>query len=1154
MCDGGAALAAAHVRTIISSCWYSIALILLLPLSTATTTVVAAPPPVINATCAKLLNSWCNSSTTNGACIKDLTKVFPAWAPLLGLWAPECGSFLGSGRNKTCGKGPPKPAAWRCYSHLALDSRHKWDGVHPIGCTRPELARVYADCMGIKPPPPPPPSPAAGAIFTGPVYDVFFPGLQPKLREAGMESCYRIPSLLYVPPRVAVAGDVDAAPTRVTTPGVLLAVAESKHGHVCGDGVNSTLVMRRSTDLGSSWGKPFFPFMQWQNHRKWGQPQMVYDAMTQAALLLFSNETLDRSPGGKQSLGSVLQIASTSAGATWSAAKRVDSRDADYPTGPAPTSGNGVQLRAGYMHAGRLILSMDTSGYTGDQLLISDNNAQSYVKSYALNRTSMNEIQIAQLGNGSVLAVMRNNVRGAHSKAVAVSSDGGETFGPIHEHPQLVSPTCQSSILYAGGNTILFAGPRSPSSRVRMTVLASDNNGAYNSFNRSLEIWPKTSMYSSMQRLSHGEVALLFERDGGNISLVRFNTSDLKAESPAPALGELKISNVLGSGMVLQRLPANARIWGTAEPGALVTVVVIPSKQSSVKAASVINQTITATVEANGNWSVRFGITPAGNPYSIEISRNQTTQPHAWIDISSVSSIILTDVLAGEVHLCSGQSNMDFSVAGVFNASAECAAASNPMLRLFKATRRTSRLPLSELSAAPLLNDTWSKSTSISVCGPNWQRSLNRGVGFSAACLFYSHELQLQLQVPVGAIHSAWGGTNIEAWMSAEAMAACPNHTAPGKSEVPEPSALYNAMLNPFVPMVVASFLWWQGESNAWTVANAREYSCNQRAMITDLRAKFESSVPLPFIFVQSFPLYGNLSMFQPYASTSSPALMGLSELRLSQADSLSLPSVAMACTIDLGDVGCPFTWQHNRAKRACAHRAALAARALVYNQSIVYRGPEPKHVQILPFQCSHDGCGPGTGNQYTEIAITFDMFGSIGFHHSPVPISLRSFEVLFTDKSVPPASAGKNHSFWIPATILPAEGNIVKINPVDTIGIGVTAFFAQTPEPRAVRYAHGDFPTGILHNFEGLPVAPFVVDISLSQRLKTDDYGAGGIYYGEWKNDTLGLPVFQYTFDQISNSSRNFTPSSATPCRDYHAQHKSKSAHRGLMVHVCRG
>jgi hypothetical protein len=117
-----------------------------------------------------------------------------------------------------------------------------------------------------------------------------------------------------------------------------------------------------------------------------------------------------------------------------------------------------------------------------------------------------------------------------------------------------------------------------------------------------------------------------------------------------------------------------------------------------------------------------------------------------------------------------------------------------------------------------------------------------------------------------------------------------------------------------------------------------------------------------------------------------------------------------------------------------------------------------------------------------------------------------------------------------------------------------VTAFFAQTPEPRAVRYAHGDFPTGILHNFEGLPVAPFVVDISLSQRLKTDDYGAGGIYYGEWKNDTLGLPVFQYTFDQISNSSRNFTPSSATPCRDYHAQHKSKSAHRGLMVHVCRG
>ena len=517
----------------------------------------AATPPVINATCAAALDAWCNDIHLNGACINDLRKVFPDCSPLVGLWAPECGSFVGSGANETCGPGPPKPAAWRCYSHLALDARRRWDGVHPTGCTRPELEQVYAKCMGLPTPPPPAPPappPPVGPTFTGPMHDVFYPGLQPEVRAAHMESCYRIPSLLYVPPSSPTAA--------VAHDGALLAVAESKHGTVCGDGVNSTLMMRRSTDFGSSWGPAFPPFLRWESDRKWGQPQMTYDAVTGSALLMFSNETLSKSPGGTQSLGSVLQIASTNAGVTWTSprdAQRVDQRDASYPTGPAPTSGNGIQLRPGHGHAGRLIFSMDTAGYTGDQLLLSDDHGRTYSPSYALNRSTMNEVQLAQVGNGSVLAVMRNRMEG-HRQAVAISNDGGESFGPIRAHPQLVTPTCQGSVLFVGGtflpvvavaashsplllrayhyrflgttgSTVLYAGPYSPSSRVQMTVLASDDNG--DTFNRSLRIWSGTSMYSSMQLLPTGEVALLFERDGGNTSLVRFNASDLQ---PPPGL------------------------------------------------------------------------------------------------------------------------------------------------------------------------------------------------------------------------------------------------------------------------------------------------------------------------------------------------------------------------------------------------------------------------------------------------------------------------------------------------------------------------------------------------------------------------------------------------------------------------------------------
>lgn len=305
---------------------------------------------------------------------------------------------------------------------------------------------------------------------------------------------------------------------------------ESKHGRVCGDGVNSTLVMRTSTDKGSSWSAPSFPFKEYASNRKWGQPQMTYDRVTRTAFLMFSNETLSKSPGGVQSLNSVLQIASTDGGLTWTPpdqAQNVDDKDAAYPSGPAPTSGNGIQLRPPHPHAGRLLWAMDTTG-PGDQLLFSDNHGANYSRSLALDKdpaAKVDEFQLAQLSNGSVLAVLRNTV-GDHRKEVALSTDGGVTFGRIRQHSDLLSPTCQGSVLYVGGSTVLFAGPRSTHSRVDMTVLASEDDGT--TFNRSLLIWPKESMYSSMQLLPSGDVALLWERDGGNTSLVLFNHSELK--------------------------------------------------------------------------------------------------------------------------------------------------------------------------------------------------------------------------------------------------------------------------------------------------------------------------------------------------------------------------------------------------------------------------------------------------------------------------------------------------------------------------------------------------------------------------------------------------------------------------------------------------
>lgn len=238
-------------------------------------------------------------------------------------------------------------------------------------------------------------------VHGGRMVDVFFPGLQPQLCKEGMESCYRIPSLLYIP-----------GPEVGGRQGTLLAVVESKHGHKCGDGVNSTLLMRRSTDGGRSWSQPSFPFRRWENLRKWGQPQMAYDSTNRAALLLFSNETLSQSPGGVQSLDSVLQIRSTDVGLTWSSPTRVDERSPRNPGGATPSSGNGIQLRSGMPRSGRLLFSMDTvhvgptADYAGDHVLLSDDFGRSYDKSYSLDRPHMDEMQLAQLGNGSIFAVM----------------------------------------------------------------------------------------------------------------------------------------------------------------------------------------------------------------------------------------------------------------------------------------------------------------------------------------------------------------------------------------------------------------------------------------------------------------------------------------------------------------------------------------------------------------------------------------------------------------------------------------------------------------------------------------------------------------------------------------------------------------------------
>lgn len=176
--------------------------------------------------------------------------------------------------------------------------------------------------------------------------------------------------------------------------------------------------------------------------------------------------------------------------------------------------------------------------------------------------------------------------------------------------------------------------------------------------------------------------------------------------------------------MVLQR-GIEAPVWGWAAPGEKVVV-------------SVAGKSETATAGADGRWMAKLGPLGAGGPHELKVTGTQT--------------VTVSDVLIGDVWICSGQSNMEWSVAASNNPQQEIAAANHPKLRLFTVPKRISTEP------QQTVNSQWQ------VCSPQVIS------GFSAVGYYFGRELHRELDVPVGLIHTSWGGTIAEAWTSAESL------------------------------------------------------------------------------------------------------------------------------------------------------------------------------------------------------------------------------------------------------------------------------------------------------------------------------------------------------------------------------------------------
>ncbi len=324
---------------------------------------------------------------------------------------------------------------------------------------------------------------------------------------------------------------------------------------------------------------------------------------------------------------------------------------------------------------------------------------------------------------------------------------------------------------------------------------------------------------------------------------------------------EISLPRVFGNNMVLQReMPAP--IWGWAAPNETLTITVIKQDIESE-----IN-TYTVKADEKGNWRTTLEATPAGGPYKFEISGSDTVE--------------FTDILFGEVWVCSGQSNMAWSVNQSKDSQAEIAAANYPMIRLFHIPNEISGLP------SPDVNAQWRPTT------PDNIRH------FSAVAYAFGRHLNKELNVPIGLINASWGGSRIEPWTPPEGFAAVKALASISEElqdidknirtqlpeklqeletwiaetrraledtdtiyEMPEidhplknggrPTAMYNNMIYPIVPYAIRGALWYQGESN---MREGMMYHEKMKALIQGWREVWKQD-DFPFYFVQLAPWGG---------------------------------------------------------------------------------------------------------------------------------------------------------------------------------------------------------------------------------------------------------------------------------------------------------
>ena len=453
---------------------------------------------------------------------------------------------------------------------------------------------------------------------------------------------------------------------------------------------------------------------------------------------------------------------------------------------------------------------------------------------------------------------------------------------------------------------------------------------------------------------------------------------------------DITLPKIFSDHMVLQQ-NSTIRVAGTADPEEKLTITFDQQKS-------------TAQADAKGRWSTSIKTGNPGGPFELLIASE-----------SSATRVLVSDIMVGEVWICSGQSNMAWPTSKALNPEIELEESKNyPNIRLFSVENSAISKPQSEFA----------KVKPWVCCSPESVQ------GFSATAYQFAKHLSKKMDIPIGLINTSWGGTRCEAWTPESSLAADERYAKMLKvwAEKDEPTNrhrpanLYNGMINPLKGYSFRGVIWYQGESN---VGRGAQYAHLFPTMIKSWRKELNQG-DFPFYFVQLAPFrYRN------------QAPQALPEVWQAQLDTMkNMENVGMAVITDVGNI----KDIHPKNKQEVGRRLAMWALGDIYQK------PDATDRE------------PVSGPIFKDFSVKGDTI-VVNFDHIAKGLKIRSPQSELTHFMI----SGDDQEFF------PASATIQ--------GDSVVVSSSKVPQPVAVRFGWEDTAEPNLINSAGLPASPFRTD-----------------------------------------------------------------------------